>query len=61
VVALLAAAIFCRTISGVVNASDSGRFDSLANRYEGMWDSRKFRAAMPSIQPTKLDWGWLNE
>lgn len=61
VVVLLAVAIFYRNLSAIVNTTDSGRFDSLANRYEGMWEQKKLRYSMPMILPDKLDYGWLNE
>jgi len=61
VVALLAASILYRNLSGLVNASDSGRFDSLANRYEQMWEAKKVKASMPVLTSEKLDWSWLNE
>lgn len=61
VVALLAAAILYRNLSGLVNASDSGRFDSLASRYGGMYEARKIGASMPILTSGKLNWGWLGE
>ena len=61
VVALLAAAILYRNLSGLVNATNSERFDSLANRYEKMWDEKKIKASKPSILPGELDWSWLDE
>ena len=61
VVALLAASILYRNLSGLVNATDSGRFDSLANRYEQMWEAKKVKASMPVLTSEKLDWSWLNE
>jgi len=61
VVALLAASILYRNLSGLVNATDSGRFDSLANRYEMRWDDRKLKTAMPVIMTGRLDWEWQNE
>lgn len=60
-VVILAAAIFYRTLSGLVNAADSERFDSLANRYEAQWEERKLRDAMPFQDPRTLDFGWLGE
>ena len=60
VVVLLAASILYRNLSGFVNAADSGRFDSLANRYEAMYEARKI-GAMPILTSGKLDWNWLNK
>lgn len=60
VVAMLACSIFYRTLSGVVNANDSGRFDSLANRFEQMYEAKKFRHAMPLLASRTLDFGWLS-
>ena len=59
-VALLAVSIFYRTQSGVVNASDSGRFDSLANRYLNRWDELKISMGMPMIFPEKDNMEWAN-
>ncbi len=54
VVALLAASMFYRNISGVVNAEDSGRYDSLTERYEAMYEERKLRHCMPLIAPRRF-------
>ena len=59
-VALLAVSIFFRNLSGVVNATDSGRFDSLANRYQMMYEDKRITTAMPVIQ-TYPNWEWANE
>lgn len=59
VVAMLAASIFYRTMSGVVNAADSGRFDSLANRFEQMYEQKKWRHCMPLVGQGPLDYSWL--
>lgn len=61
VVALLAASIFYRNVSGVVNAEDSGRFDSLTERYENMYEEKKPQHAMPLLLRREIDWSWLNE
>ena len=58
VVALLAASIMCRNLSATVNATDSGRFDSLANRYEQLYLARRLSTAMPILRPLSLDWSW---
>jgi len=58
VVCLLAAANFYRNLSANVNSEDSGRFDSLSNRFEAMWNEKKMTARMPMIHSDKLDWGW---
>ena len=60
-VVILAAAIFFRMLSGTVNAADSERYDSLANRYEWQWEARKHIDAMPFQDPRTLDFGWLGE
>jgi len=44
-----------------VNAADSGRFDSLANGYEAMYEAKKIGASMPVLTSGKLDWSWLND
>ena len=59
VVAMLAVSIFYRTLSGTVNAADSGRFDSLANRFEQMYEQKKWRHCMPLVAPRTIDYGWL--
>ena len=58
-VMLLAASIFYRTLSGIVNATDAERYDALANRYQWMWDEKKQRNAMPITLPRKVNYGWL--
>jgi len=58
VVALLAASILYRNLSGLVNATDSERFDSLANRYLEMYERLKVNKIMPRILPENLDWSW---
>lgn len=60
VVALLSAATFYRNLAALVNAADSGRFDSVANRYEVMYEQKKVGASMPLLIPGKLDFGWLS-
>lgn len=60
-IVLLAASIFYRMLSGTVNAADSERYDSLANRYEARWDERKLRDGMALIAPRTIDFGWLGE
>ena len=59
VVAMLAVSIFYRTMAGVVNAADSGRFDALANRFEQMYEQKKWRHMMPLVAPRTLDYTWL--
>lgn len=49
VVALLAAAIFCRTYTTLINAADSGRYDSLAQRFEAMYEEGKIKHGMPFL------------
>jgi len=61
VVALLAAAIFCRDMSSFVNAEQSERYDSLAVRFQRLYDGKKPQMAKPSTSPRKLDWSWLEE
>lgn len=61
IVSLLAAAIFCRTMSATVNATDAGRFDSLAMRYETLYDGGKDELGKPASFPRRLDWSWINE
>ena len=61
VVCFLAVCIFYRMLSSLVDASDSGRFNSLAGKYENMWEQRKNGAAMPLILPRKINYGWLDE
>lgn len=60
VVAFLAVSIFYRMMSGVVNATDSGRFDSLSNRYLALWDERKRSMGMPMIFADKDNMEWAN-
>lgn len=50
-VALLAASNLYRMLSSVVAADMSERYDSLANRYEQMYEVKKFRTAMPIRVP----------
>ena len=57
-IVLLAASIFYRMLSGTVNAADSERYDSLANRYEARWDERKFRDGMALIAQRDIDFAW---
>jgi len=59
VVAMLAASIFCRMMSSTVNASDAGRYDSLAQRYENMYEEQRNKLAEPRLVQPKLDWTWL--
>ena len=61
VVALLATSIFYRTLSGIVNAADSSRFDSLAIRFEEMYEQKKYLHAMPFILSQEINHGWLDE
>lgn len=61
IVVLLAGTILYRNISADVNATSSERFDSLANRYEIMWNERKYRCAMPLLAIPDINYGWLNE
>ena len=61
VVALLAASIFYRMLSGVVDASNSERFDSLSNRYDNLYEEKKVRASMPFIMPRKINNEWVDE
>lgn len=61
IIAPLAVSIFYRNLSGVVNATQSERFDSLANRYEMMWDSKKEANAMPVLYSPHINYAWINE
>ena len=59
VVSLLAASIFYRNLSQTVNSEDSGRYDSLANRFLNDYQARvNSGAGMSLILPDKLDWSW---
>ena len=59
-VALLAAGIFFQSIAGVINAADSGRYDSLSNRYFTRWEDRRRAMAMPVILPEESNEAWTN-
>jgi len=59
IVCFKAAANLYRMLSAKADAKDSGRFDSLANRYEDEF-LRKIRfRAMPYLQRLSPDWRWL--
>jgi len=60
-VAYLAASIFCRTQSGIVSAADSGRFDSMANRFRGLYEQNAMRNRMPLVTSREVDFNWLDE
>lgn len=59
VVALKAAANLYFRMANIVNATDAGRYEALATRFEAKWDKDKNIYRMESIAPEKLDWSWL--
>jgi len=59
IVCFKAAANLHRMLSGQVNAKDSGRFDSLASRYEDEFERRKVRGGMSILTHLSLDWSWM--
>jgi hypothetical protein len=61
VVAMLAAAIFSRMMSSTVNTKDAGRYDSLAQRYEKMYEEQRNKLAEPRLVQPELDYSWLRD
>jgi len=61
VVAMLAASIFCRMMSSTVSTNDAGRYDSLAQRYEAMYEEQRDKLAEPRLTEGKLDYSWLTD
>ena len=59
VVAMLAASIFCRMMSSTMNTKDAGRYDSLAQRYETMYEEHVKKLAEPRLTETELDFSWI--
>lgn len=57
-VAYLAASIFCRNMSNVVSADNSGRFDSLANRFRVLYEENANKTRMARLDAPKPGFDW---
>ena len=60
IVALKAAANLYHRMANTVDATDAGRFEVLANRFEALWDRDKVIHMMPVEIRRELDFSWLD-
>jgi len=59
-VAYLAASIFCRMMAGTVNATDSGRFDAMAQRFRGLYEENANKNRMSRLTSLRSGFDWAN-
>jgi len=57
-VSYLAASIFCRMLAGTVNATDSGRFDAMAQRFRDLYNENANKSRMGRLTPPKSGFDW---
>lgn len=60
VVALKAAANLYWRMANTVDANDAGRYEAIANRFEGLWDREKIKHRMELLCTRTMNFGWLN-
>jgi hypothetical protein len=59
VIANKAACNLYRRMANTVNATDAGRYEALADRFEQVWNRDKLIHRMPLLASRKLNFGWL--
>ena len=60
-VAYLAASIFCRMMAGTVDASNSGRFDAMSQRFRNLYEDNANKNRMSRILPIKQGFAWTGQ